>query len=69
MLMLNLRDSNSYLVLEEKKIGLTKKKFFQPIEARAKQSRINLKFPEMVNNNKRKTDDLKNRKHDDYLKL
>lgn len=53
-----LRDTNGFLVLEEKKIGYTKKKMFDLADARALQTRINLKFPEMINNSKRKVSDL-----------
>ena len=53
-----LRDTNGFLVLEEKKMGLTKKKMFELADARALQTRINLKFPEMINNSKRKVSDL-----------
>ena len=49
--MANLRDAHGYLVIDEKKRGLTKKKRFLPKEARAMQSKINLKFPEMQNQN------------------
>ena len=49
--MANLRDPNGYLIMDEKKAGLTKKKKFMPKEARAMQTRINLKFPEMENKN------------------
>jgi hypothetical protein len=63
--MANLRDPNSYLIMDEKRAGLTKKKFFVAKEARAMHSRINLKFPEMENKNQRTTEDLKNiRKND-----
>lgn len=37
--------SDFYLVLEEKKMGLSKKKLFTKNEARCLQSKINLKFP------------------------
>jgi hypothetical protein len=53
-----LRDTNGFLILEEKKMGLTKKKMFDLADARAMQTRINLKFPEMINNSKRKVSDL-----------
>jgi hypothetical protein len=53
-----LRDTNGFLLLEEKKMGLTKKKMFELEDARALQTRINLKFPEMINNSKRKVSDL-----------
>ncbi len=53
-----LRDTNGFLLLEEKKMGLTKKKMFDLADARALQTRINLKFPEMMNNSKRKVSDL-----------
>lgn len=49
--MANLRDPNGYLIMDEKRTGLTKKKFFVAKEARAMHSRINLKFPEMENKN------------------
>jgi hypothetical protein len=39
-------------------MGFTKKKRFNLEEARALQTRINLKFPEMINNSKRKLSDL-----------
>jgi hypothetical protein len=39
-------------------MGLTKKKRFDLADARALQTRINLKFPEMINNSKRKIEDL-----------
>jgi len=42
-----LKDPAGFLVLEEKKRGLTKKKKFMPKDARALQTKINLKFPEM----------------------
>ena len=51
LLMANLRGAHGYLVVDEKKRGLTKKKRFLPKDARAMQSRINLKFPEMQNLN------------------
>jgi hypothetical protein len=35
-------------------MGLTKKKRFNLEDARALQTRINLQFPEMINNSKRK---------------
>lgn len=44
--------------MEEKKMGFTKKKRFNLDEARALHTRINLKFPEMINNSKRKISDL-----------
>jgi len=50
-LMANLRDPSGYLLMDEKRTGLTKKKFFVANEARAMHSRINLKFPEMENKN------------------
>ena len=53
-----LRDTNGFLLLEEKKMGLSKKKMFDLADARAMQTRINLKFPEMINNSKRKVQDL-----------
>ncbi len=58
MMLDKLRDTNGFLVLEEKKMGLTKKKMFDLADARALQTRINLKFPEMINNSKRKLSDL-----------
>ena len=54
----NLRDTNGFLVMEEKKMGFSKKKRFNMADARAMQTRINLKFPEMMNNSKRKFEDL-----------
>ena len=44
--------------MEEKKMGFSKKKQFDIADARALQTRINLKFPEMMNNSKRKIEDL-----------
>jgi len=44
--------------MEEKKMGFSKKKRFDIADARALQTRINLKFPEMMNNSKRKFEDL-----------
>lgn len=58
MMLDKLRDTNGFLVLEEKKMGYTKKKMFDLADARALQTRINLKFPEMINNSKRKVSDL-----------
>ncbi len=60
-----LKDPAGYLIIEEKKRGLTKKKKFMPKDARALQTKINLKFPEMQNNNARKTEDLRDRKKND----
>ena len=57
-LMANLRDTHGYLVIDKKKRGLTKKKRFLPKEARALQSKINLKFPEMQIYNSRKTSEV-----------
>jgi hypothetical protein len=54
----NFRNTNGFLLLEEKKMGFTKKKRFNLEDARALQTRINLKFPEMINNSKRKLSDL-----------
>ena len=58
VLMDNLRNTHGFLVMEEKKMGFTKKKLFKLADARAMQTRINLKFPEMTNNSKRKFEDL-----------
>jgi len=58
MVLDRLRDTNGFLVIEEKKMGFTKKKRFDLADARALQTRINLKFPEMINNSKRKIEDL-----------
>jgi hypothetical protein len=67
--MANLRDPHGYLIMDEKRAGLTKKKFFVAKEARALQSRINLKFPEMENKNQRTTEDLKNIRKNDLKEI
>ncbi len=67
--MANLRDPTGYLVVDEKKRGLTKKKRFLPKDARGMQTRINLKFPEMQNYNARKGEDLRNIRKSDLEQL
>ena len=55
-----LKNNQGYLAVEERKMGLTKKKRFTGEDTRGMQTRVNLKFPEMKHTY---SNDNLNRKH------
>jgi hypothetical protein len=64
VILAKLRSTQGYMVVEEKKMGLTKKRRFNSKNTRGLQTRINLRFPEMKRTSPTQHDLLEKRKKD-----